>query len=250
MMHQPLASASLRRRRLERPTAHQTGWCILRTAGPRTLMLAKSLDEAAIEVWTPRRTFKRPVAGAKPDAHGRRPTQEMEAPILPTFVFARACHLPLLEELERNQQAAHVASAHPPFSVFRYQGSAPFVGHSEIAGFQDEERKEAETLERIRAAETREEADRIRIAALRDEQARRRAQKAADRARRIAMQAERAAAIKSGDSVTVELPAFAGMTGVVASMDGRWAMVIFGETFSMKVEAWQLASNPVQASQS
>jgi transcription antitermination factor NusG len=91
-----------------RARAHD--WCILRTSPGRTLSLAKSLVEAKLDVWTPMQVQSR-----------RRPrskdTVEIEAPIMPTFVFARSSLLPELLRIE-----ALPISPHPPFSIYRYLG--------------------------------------------------------------------------------------------------------------------------------
>lgn len=97
-------------------------WCILRTTGGRTIQLARSLNEAGIEAWTPVHTINR-----------RRPrskiTVEQEQPIAPTFVFAKACHL---RELARVRVLP--VSPHPPFSVFSHGGRVPLIADVEITG--------------------------------------------------------------------------------------------------------------------
>jgi hypothetical protein len=104
-------------------------WCILRTTGGRTIRLARSLDEAGIEAWTPIHTTTR-----------RRPRSkvvvEQDAPIAPTFVFARACHL---AELARMRLLP--LSPHPAFSVFSHGGRVPLVSDSEIIGLRAAEDK-------------------------------------------------------------------------------------------------------------
>lgn len=104
-------------------------WCILRTSGGRTLALAESLGEAGYDVWSPSRTLRR-----------RRPrsqkTTEIAAPIMPTFVFARAGQLHDLAVL-----AASPISPHPSFSIFRHAGRIPLVSDREVAGARAEEDK-------------------------------------------------------------------------------------------------------------
>lgn len=107
------------------------GWCILRTAGPRTLLLADSLAAAGLDVWTPAQVIK-----------VRRPrskiTRERVSPIMPTFVFARAKHLGELQRL-RNLPI----SPHPGFSIFSHAGTVPIIGDREIASLRALEAAEA-----------------------------------------------------------------------------------------------------------
>lgn len=97
-------------------------WCILRTSGGRTLKLAASLAAAGLDVWTPVQTLSK--------RRGRdRERVEFDAPIMPTFVFARAEQVPELARL-----AALPVSDHPGFSVFRHMGRVPLIADREIAG--------------------------------------------------------------------------------------------------------------------
>lgn len=107
-------------------------WCILRTSGARTIPLAKSLAEAGIEAWTPIQMTSR-----------RRPRSkvrvEREAPIAPTFVFARACHVGELARLR-----ALPSSPHPSFSIFSHAGRIPLVSEKDMTGMravEDSERR-------------------------------------------------------------------------------------------------------------
>lgn len=102
-------------------------WCILRMAGSRTLGLAKSLNEAGIEAWTPARvqTIKRPRSTL---------TVSRDMPIAPTFVFAKAEHVRELLAL-----ASSPVSRHPQFSVFRHGGRIPLVSGAGLAGLKSEE---------------------------------------------------------------------------------------------------------------
>ncbi len=103
---------------MRRPRA--SDWCMLRTSPGRTLALAQSLLAAGLDAWTPSEIHSR-----------RRPrskaTIEIEAPIMPTFVFARAAVIP---ELVRIQ--AMPISPHPPFSIFRHLGEIPLLHDHEI----------------------------------------------------------------------------------------------------------------------
>jgi len=96
-------------------------WCILRTGASRTLPLVASLEAAGFDVWSPVQTLTRRRGPA-------RERVEYAAPIMPTFVFARA---------DRRHDLARIAalpfSEHPGFSVFRYLGAIPTIGDAEIA---------------------------------------------------------------------------------------------------------------------
>lgn len=100
-------------------------WIILRTNGKSTLRLAGSLTDAGYDVWTPilmRRVRKRRA----------NITIEREAPITPTFVFARADHL---SELVALSQAR--VKEQPDFSVMRYYGVHPQIEDSALDALRD-----------------------------------------------------------------------------------------------------------------
>lgn len=101
--------------------ARGNDWCILRTGASRTLPLVASLEAAGFDVWSPVQTLTRRRGPA-------RERVEYAAPIMPTFVFARA---------DRRHDLARIAalpfSEHPGFSVFRYLGSIPTIGDAEIS---------------------------------------------------------------------------------------------------------------------
>jgi hypothetical protein len=204
-----------------------TDWCILRTSGGRTLNLARSLAQAGFDVWTPTRTVKRP--HGKPDSKGRRSTVETDTPILPTFVFARVPYLPTLAHL-----ATDAAHQHPPFSIFAHAGRIPLIGDRAIAGLQEEERTAAQHIAALRGAETREEQRRIRGAALRTK-----------REREKALRAERRDFALGAQVSVLDQPSLAGMAGVVTSSNGRSAVVAFGGSLIMTIEAWRLSPNEV-----
>ena len=110
------------------------------------------------------------------------------------------------------------------------------VGDASVLGLQEEERLAAEHIAALRDAETREEQRRIRGAALRTK-----------RERERALRAERHDfAIGSQVSVTNQ-PSLAGLTGVIASSDGRSAVVAFGGSLIMTIEAWRLSPHDVSA---
>lgn len=109
-------------------TTSPTDWCILRCSAARTLPLAASLNEAGIEAWTPMKVEKRRLP------RGRKGHREIEAPIMPTFVFVRYSRLvDLMIILELP------ISPHPGFSVFRHLGLVPHVSNREIERLRTEE---------------------------------------------------------------------------------------------------------------
>lgn len=207
-------------------------WCILRTSGGQTLPLARSLSAAGFDAWTPARTVRKTVRAKTPT--GARQF-EVELPILPTFVFARERDLAVLADA-----AVQSVSPHPNFSVFRHGGRIPLVSDGDVAGLRAEEQRAQEMVQAMRDAETHAEAEKIRIAAMKSEAARRRATKEMERALVTSLRAK-PIALADGASVRVdEMPAFAGVTGVVESIDKSFAMVRFG-TSSWKIEAWRLS---------
>ncbi len=206
-------------------------WIILRTSGGQTLPLMRSLRGAGFDVWTPARTVRRSIPAKT--LSGKR-VIEQDAPILPTFVFAAERDLGALA-----LAASREVSPHPGFRVFHHGGRVPLVGSSEITGLREEEAKEAAVIQSMRAAETHAEAERIRCAAIKSASARRRAEAALERDRRNALRAQRCT-VEAGNAVEViDMPAFAGVAGVLESVDGPYAMVRFG-TSSWKIEGWRL----------
>ena len=206
-------------------------WIILRTSAGRTLSLASSLLAVGYEVWTPRRTLRRSVKAKT--LSGTR-LIEIEIAILPTFVFAPEDDLAALADL-----AMHEASPHPAFSVFCTADRVPLVGDAEIAGLRAEEAREAAIIQTIRDAETHAEAERFRIAAIKSDAARRRAERALERDHRNALRM-RGWAVEPGAAVEViETPALVGVRGVFERADGPYAHVRFG-AHSWKIEGWRV----------
>lgn len=116
------------------------GWCILRTSGGKTIPLARSLAAAGFDVWTPiEEQSKRRGPGVFVDC---------EAPILPTFVFARADALPELAAC-----LSGLFSEHPPFSIFHYCGRIPVIADGEMASLRlaEEDARTAATRARRKA---------------------------------------------------------------------------------------------------
>ena len=197
------------------------GWCILRTSGGRTLPLARSLQAAGIEAWTPSRTFLRRVPGKT------NMKKEATVAILPTFVFARAVHVGDLAAI-----AVDPASNHPAFSVFRFAGRVPMLGARDVGGLQAAQ-AEADAAYRMELdAEDREAKRKARAEMLRTEKARRKALRAETRD------------FTAGARVAVpDFPAVAGMTGTIERVgrgEGKSYLVAFGGAFRLEIEAWQL----------
>lgn len=113
-------------------------WCILRTTGGRTVSLARSLERAGIEAWTPieQQSKRRPRSKVR---------FEVVAPIMPTFVFVRAGHLP---ELARC--LAEPVNPHPSFSIFRHGGRIPIIADADIAGLRVAEESAKRRADRAR----------------------------------------------------------------------------------------------------
>ncbi len=100
-------------------------WCILRTKARDTLALAESLNRHGLEAWAPSWMRRIP-----------RRRDEAPAPLLPTFVFARAKHL-----TELLMTASTPTKPHPDFSVFHYDHRIPLVAESELNALRMSERR-------------------------------------------------------------------------------------------------------------
>ncbi|WP_261270356.1 transcription termination/antitermination protein NusG [Sphingomonas sp. LC-1] len=97
-----------------------TRWFILRTSGPSTMRLAASLQDAAIEAWTPTEHIRRRVPRSKN-------TEFRIVPLAPTYVFVRGDRLDEMQRIERAE-----VTPHPAFSIFRHCGKTVFVRHSNL----------------------------------------------------------------------------------------------------------------------
>lgn len=230
-----MAQRAARHRERLTPVAR---WIILRTSGGQTLPLMRSLRAADFEVWSPARTIRRVLRRGRP---GER-SVESDVPILPTFLFAREGQLDALARL-----AGDPANVHPGFSIFRHGGRIPLVGDGDVRGLQEEEMRAAATMQAIRAAESHAAAERIRIAAIRSEAARRRATKALERAKLAGLRAQPVAVGVASAVEVAEMPAMAGVVGVVEAVDGAFARVRFGAC-SWKIEGWRLLPSTVGTS--
>ncbi|WP_426255789.1 transcription termination/antitermination NusG family protein [Sphingomonas sp. DC2300-3] len=121
MMHQRTESLQA--------SAVSTGrWIVLRTAAPRTLILAQALLDAGYDVWTPTRMQKRRTL------RGKTKTSEVEVPLMPTFVFARQDRQDDLQAVLRMP-----ASPFPAFSIFHHMGKVAKVKNAEVERLRTEE---------------------------------------------------------------------------------------------------------------
>lgn len=201
-------------------------WCILLTSGGRTLPLMRSLAAAGFDVWTPVRTIRRPAPGQRRRLvmDQRRKLIDVDFAILPGFVFARAHQL---DDLARASKAD--VSSHPPFSVFHQAGRVPLVRECSVLGLRCAERDAATARQAELAAESREEERRARAERLRTEKERRKSLR------------REVKNLVTGAEVTVRgVPAFDGLVGVVLKGQGASAVVEFGGSLPVRIEAWQL----------
>lgn len=190
-------------------------WCVLRTAGPRTLPLLAALLCAGLDVWTPQATIRR-----------RRPRSkamtELQAAILPTFVFLRA---PQLDNVR--QMRALPGSSLPPFSLLTHAGRVPLITGTQMAALRDEEQRAGAAHQAVKDREAR-------------------LAERSERQRQRAILRASAPTYAPGDRVRITEPAFAGMTGIVERGQGKAAVVNLGGSISLTIEAWLL--EPVGAS--
>lgn len=106
-------------------------WCILRMAGGRTMSVARSLTDAGFEVWSPVEIQRKRLPRSKAQI-------DRAVCVTPTYVFARASHLPDLVRVSLDP-----SSPHPDFSVFRYQDRFPLIADAELQSLRAIERQAA-----------------------------------------------------------------------------------------------------------
>lgn len=208
-------------------------WCILTTSSGRTLPLARSLTDAGFDVWTPIRTVKRPAPGNRRRyvLGQRRVMVEVTLPILPGFVFAR---LSQLDDLYRASSLPF--GPHPTFSILSLADRVPAVSDRQVAGLREAEASALQAIIAERDAETREDARRVRAEMLTTE-----------RARRKALRRE-IKELAAGEQVTVDgAPMLAGMIGTIVRGRGTSAVIHFGGSLTMEVEAWRVHPVRVQS---
>lgn len=126
-----------------RTTLDLGSWCILRCSNCKTLELARSLNEAGFEAWSPVTR----VEGRKGDQRTR---EEVAVPLLASFVFAGADRLPDLLALSHSPalqfrvwdsaKRRMVTRGHPYFRVFR-GGAHRLIPDAELEPLRRLERK-------------------------------------------------------------------------------------------------------------
>lgn len=100
------------------------GWVILTTAGMRTLPLTRALAAAGVEAWTPMRTERRRGRGKK-----RSEVVTFEVAVLPSVVFARACH-----EADLRAALRLPVSPYPAFQFFRdHERRIPVIADASLS---------------------------------------------------------------------------------------------------------------------
>lgn len=202
-------------------------WIILQTSSGRTLPLCRSLTDAHIQAWSPRRTIWRPAQGQRRRTvlGLTRHMIEVDVPILPGFVFAREEHIDDLVRI-----ALSPATIHPAFSVFQFAGRAPLIGDAAIAGLLHAEAEAMAAAQAKRDAISREEERRSRANQMRTE-----------RERRKALRSQRKDFALGERVGVIDMPAFSGIVGEVVKSAGTTATIDFGGLFGeVQVEAWRV----------
>ena len=168
-------------------------WCVLRTTATSTLPLAKSLSSVGYDVWTPVHVLQRRMPRTKAKVRN-------EVAMMPTYVFARAEHLPDLVEL-----AVLPVKDHRDFRVFRHLNRFPLIADASLAPLRTEERK-LQVVEKTKPG------------------------------------------FVSGDRVRLTEGGFAGMSGTVESVQGKFASVLFPGYYgnSIKIASWHLLPDSVR----
>lgn len=176
-------------------------WVILRTSSRNTMRLVSDLLRDGFEIWTPQRTFCK----RAPRNLG---VYQVNAPMLPSFAFAKASHVHSLMALSND-----LVKPCPDFSVFHYMNEIPLIGDHE--------------LESLRMLEERE---------------RRRAEtdQLASRKRQVIF--------RPGEKIRIEFGAFAGMSGVIEKDDGRFALVSFDGLKPVKFSTFILSGKNILCS--
>ncbi|WP_272798866.1 hypothetical protein [Sphingobium sp. AntQ-1] len=201
-------------------------WCILRTLGRTTINLAAALTRGGFDVWTPKRTIRRPAPGERRELvlGQRRRMIEVAVPIMSGFVFVREGAEDDLVRFARSP-----ANVHLPFVVMQRCGHAALVSEASVAGLRDAERSAEAVAQAERDAESREDARRLRVERLGSERARIKALRQVRRS------------FTPGEQVTVsDSHALQGLEGIVLKSDGTKAEIDFGGVYSMTVEAWRI----------
>lgn len=210
-------------------------WAILQTSDGRTIPLAHSLIAAGLRVWTPRKAIWRPARGQRRRLvlGLRRDMVEVDAPILPGFVFVHADSLDAVARI-----VLEPVTGHPAFSIFQCGGRVPLIGDASIASLRAAEDEAAAIAQAYRDNRSRDAERRARADLMRTE-----------RARRKALRSQRKD-FAPGESVhIIDMPAMAGMTGTVIRANGATATVDFGGALIMNIEAWRVIPSALLDSQ-
>jgi len=103
-------------------------WCILRTAAPRTVSLAATLNKRGYVAWTPTLQRER--------KHVHRDAEMITMPMTPTFVFVdgRAAR-------DMLAMAMRTEVGMPQFSVMRWCGRVPLIDDRELDALRSQERR-------------------------------------------------------------------------------------------------------------
>lgn len=168
-------------------------WCVLRTGGQRTLALTQSLTDARLAAWTPVAKVRRRLSRKAKRVH-------YDAPFTPTYVFVREEHL-----AELNRCLSLPVNPHPPFSIYRPNGSTAYIADRELGPLRAMEERSRHLAEKRQAADERGTAE----------------------------------PYAAGDAVKLD-GAFAGLPIKVASSDRRWTEVVVGLGFSLKIDTSHL----------
>jgi transcription antitermination factor NusG len=116
-------------------------WCILRTSAASTLGLVKTLNDAGLGAWSPKKTIERR-RGAS------RARYEVVVPILPTFVFVPA---DFSDDVRRI--IALPNSPHAAFSLFIYRDAIPLVFDGEMIDLRKEEARHLDATKKTKRYE-------------------------------------------------------------------------------------------------
>lgn len=207
-------------------------WCILRTSSGRTLALVDTLVAEGIRAWSPRRTIKRPAPGQRRRLvmGQRRVMTEVDLPIIPGFVFADA---DALDDIIRASSLPY--GPHPSFSLLHIGERVPLISERQVAGLRTAEDEAYAAITAEREAETRDQERRVRAERL-----------GSERARHKALRQERKV-FTAGDAVTVDdMVALSGVVGTIVEGRGTSAIIHFGGSLTMEVEAWRVHPFGVQ----
>lgn len=177
----------------DREAHSPNGWCILRMAGPRTLLVEEALLDAGVDAWTPRQLLSK--RGPR-----RQGIRDVTVPMLATFAFAPWDSLPYLLDC-----LAMPNNPHPPFSVLRFNGKFPRITDAALA--------------KLREAELD---------------------------AKLALSASKHPKFISGSQVAVKDGAWFGMSGIVETIEGKYALVDMGGRYLAKIDTFLLESDVLQ----